>query len=139
MTKLILAAILMAAIPSVMAQTCDQTLTMGVTYKGEPVGSSTVVYNGLSAANVAEITKRGTKIISVGSQVQSKGGNYKVAFGESHVCDGKTTTSSGVEVDGVTPQGLAKILRQSNAEGESLILSGEQVSAKGAKRVWGKE
>jgi hypothetical protein len=116
---------------------CDQTLGMTVTYKGDPVAENTLVYHGFTPAEVAFVQKHGKGVLDVASKVQDKGGGYAAEFKEVVNCDGKITDNPAVLIDGVTLQGMSKILREASKQEQALIRAGEDEGKKGKKKAWG--
>jgi len=121
------------------ASACDIMLTTEVTYKGQPVGKSSVVYLGLAQADVDYINKQGMNVIKAGAKVQDKGGGYTLTLGETHVCGDKTTATPSIAFEGLKPSGLTSVFRAAQKESEALMKISEDQERKGKKRVWGKD
>jgi hypothetical protein len=137
MNRILIGAALLAA--STLAQAaCDHTLGMTVTYNGEPVAENQLTYHGFTPAQVAFVQQHGKAVLDVASKQQDKGGSYAAEFKEVVNCDGKVTDNPAVLIDGVTIQGMSKILRAAAKQEQALIKAGEDEAGKGKKRAWGK-
>jgi len=136
--KILISAVTMLFASGVYAQTCDHSLGMKVTYEGKPVVENQLTYHGFNPAEVAIVQKKGKSILDVASKQQDKKGGYAVEFKETVTCDGKVTDNPAIVVEGVTIQGMSKILREASKQEQALIKLGEDEAAKGKKKAWGK-
>ena len=115
---------------------CDMTFTMKVTYSGDPVADSTIVYHGFTQDDALFMHQEAQTILNVASKVQGKGKGpgYSVEFAESG-CN----YNGGAAVDGVNIQGMSQIMRQASKVGLDLIKHGDDAGAQGKKKAWGRQ
>lgn len=138
--KALLAIALLLSSSLALAQSCDLTLNMNITYKGEPVAKSSITYFGFDDATMKDMTKRQLRVVDAGSKAQDKkGGNYTVTLGDSRLCGAATTASPGVEFQGLTIQGVTQVFKAMQKEGDALVKLADDQHSKGKKRAWGKE
>lgn len=130
---------LLAVTPLAYGQVCEQSFSMKVTYAGEPVGNNKLTYFGMPKVDATDNSKKGKKVLDVAGKVQDKGGKYAAEFLEEVTCDGVKQQAVPVLVEGVTIDGMSKILRAGMKVQDELIKKGEKAAKEGKKRAWGKE
>lgn len=134
--------VLLALFASSAFADCTVTFTtVGAHEAGKQKLTSTNKWEGLETSDVAIIYAGGMKIVDVASKEQGKakaGGNHSIDFTRQKACDGVTSAPESIRVEGLSWNGVSKVLREADKQHLALVKAGDDNVAKGRKTGWGK-
>jgi hypothetical protein len=136
-----LACLLCLASSSALAA-CDLTFTtIGTTDAGPQKITNTLKYEGLESNGVVEVMNIGTSILDEATKEAGKakkGESHTLTFQADRMCDGVAAAPEVQKSEGLTWQGVSKVIRASAKAQIDLAKLGDDNVAKGKKTGWGK-
>jgi len=137
MKRLLILALMVFA-PLSIAQVCTVTFsTECETKDGNDCGMAMGTTPAMPMADLLDNAAKFNKVLDVASKVQEKGGPYTLEMNEYRVCDGGAQVKAqGIEVRGLTLQGMNAVAREAWKQMDLVIRRYEQRAEKGNKQAW---
>jgi len=136
--KRILILALAAFAPVAFAQVCNVTFsTECETKDGFDCGMISGTTPAIPMTDLLDNAAKFNKVLDRASKVQEQGGPYTLEMNEYRVCDGNAPVKAqGIEVRGLTLQGMNAVAREAWKQMDSVIKRYEQRAEKGNKQAW---